>query len=335
VYLNDTQITPTSNMYAYRAYLERLLCTSKEFNKTQAALAGYFKEEDPASTNEAGTDSYAKRHTMSAKSLEFEVLGRLHSDIFCSGAYLPPGVDIKVVLTRAPAAFCLHAKVAGDLRLNIHEAKLQVTRYRVQPQVSLGHIHMWENDKVANIHMNRVDVKSYGLATGTQNHVNENLITGELPSRIVVALVRSNNVIGTITTNPFLFDGFNLSKIGMYVNSDSNECRELNLDFNPTAPKGVRIKEAVHNIYRSLGIDNQDCAIDFTVEDFIKYKALYVYDIDPTADGISPARYGSIKIELKFSAATANPITVLVYTETPSVLHIDKTKNVFFANSPK
>lgn len=330
VYLNGTQITPTSNLYAYRAYLERLLCTSKEFNKTQASLSGYFKETEPTTTDETGTDSYGKRNKWTAKSEVFEVLGRLHSDIFCSGYFLPPGVDLKVVLTRAPAAFCLFAKATGDFRLNIHEAKLQVTKYKVQPQVSIGHIRTWESGEPVNIQMNRVDIKSYGLSTGTQNSVNENLITGELPSRIVVALVRANNVIGEITTNPFLFNGFNLTKIGMYVNSDVNECRELDVHIDA---KGARIKEAVHNIYRSLGIDNQDCAIDFTEDDFLKSRALFVYDIAPTGQGIPPPRHGSIKIELKFSAQTTHPITVLVYTETPSTLHIDKAKNAYFASA--
>ena len=330
VYLNGTQITPTSNFYAYRAYLERLLCASKEFNKTQASLSGYYKETDPTDNEEAGGDSYQKRYTMSAASAQFEVLGRLHSDIFCSGAFLPPGIDLKVVLTRSPAAFCLHAKAAGNYKLNIHEAKLQVTKYKIQPHVSLRHISRWEAGEPAIIQMNRVDVKSYGLSVGTQTSINETLISGVLPTRIVVALVESQYVIGNIRNNPFLFDGFGLTKIGMYVNSDTNECREL--DVNISATSG-RIKEAVHNIYRSLGIDNQDCAIDFTEQDFLANRALFVYDIDPAGQGISPPRHGNIKIDLKFAAATTAPLTVLVYTETPGILNIDKNKQVYFSDS--
>ena len=330
VYLNNTQISPTSQLYAYRAYLERLLCTSKEFNKTQAALSGYYKETDPTENDQTKDDSYKKRFDMSTTSGQFEVLGRLHSDIFCAGSFLPPGVDLKIALTRAPSAFCLHSKAAGAFKLNIHEAKLQVTRHKIQPQVSLEHIRKWEHGKPATIEMNRVDIKSYGLATGTVTSVNENLISGMLPSRIVVALVKSTNVIGTITTNPFLFGGYNLTKIGMYVNSDTNESREL--DVNIKMPAG-RIKEAVHNIYRSLGIDNQDCAIDFTEQDFVNNRALFVYDIDPAGPGTSPPRYGNIKIELKFSAATSDPLTVLVYTETPSILNIDQEKNAYFSDT--
>ena len=62
---------------------------------------------------------------------------------------------------------------------------------------------MWESGHIANIHMNRVDIKSYGLPTGTQNSVNENPITAELPA-IVVALVDSQNLIGQIDSNPFV-----------------------------------------------------------------------------------------------------------------------------------
>lgn len=330
VWLNDQQITPTSMFYAYRAYLERLLCTSKEFNKTQAALAGYYKETDPANKDQTKEDSFKKRFDISALSAVFEVLGRIHADIFCSGTFLPPGVDMRIALTRAPDAFALVAAgTTTAFKLNILEAKLQVTRCKIQPAVALSHIKMWESGQVANMYLNRVDVRSYGLATGTLSNVNENLIVGELPSRMVIALVATQSMIGSMATNPFIFAGNSLSNISVSINSDVNETRDLEVNFTAATK---RTKEAVHNLYRSLGIDNQDCAIDLSEEDFVNGRALYVYDLAPAGEAIPAARHGSVKIELKFSTATTAPVTVLVYTETPSVLHIDKNKKVYYSN---
>lgn len=329
IHLNEQQITPTSMFYAYRAYFERLLCTSKEFNKTQAALAGYFKEKDPECKDEAKDDSFKKRLEMSSASTVFEVLGRIHADIFCTGTFLPPGVNMTISLTRAPDAFTLHAKTGVNWKLAILEAKLQITRVKIQPAVALSHIRMLEAGHVVNMYLNRVDIRSYGLPTGTRKSVNESLICGELPSRMVVALVSTSGMIGHMNTNPFVFKGNNLTNINVSINSDSNDTRDLDICFDAGSK---RIKEAVHNLYRSLGIDNTDCAIDFSEADFENGRALYVYDLTSTEEGIPATRHGNVKIDLTFKSATQVPLTVLVYTETPSILHIDKHKKVYFSN---
>ena len=331
VYLNETLLTSTTQMYAFRAYLERLLSTGLEFNSTQALLAGYFKEQDPEDNDETGSDSFGKRYTMAAKSNVFEVVGRPHSDIFTSCSYLPPGVNMRVVFTRASDPFVLHCDSAtAGYKFVIEECKLQVTRYKIQPQVSMSHIKMWEQGKIANFPLTKVDIKSYGVSTGTREMVNENLITGELPSRILVALVRTDDLIGNMTTNPFRFSSLGLKKIGMYINSDQNDGREIEVNFTAT---NLRIKEAVHNLYRSLGIENRDCSIDFTADDFQSHRAIYAFDVDPVGEGIAPPRFGNIKIDLQFDGATTEAITVLVYTENPTTLHIDKHKRVYFSGS--
>lgn len=330
IFLNEQQITTPNMYYAYRAYFERLLCTSKEFNKTQSVLAGYHKEHNPYNTDETVEDSLKKRHEMSKKSAVFEVLGRPHADIFHCGTYLPPAVNIRVALTRSSDAFALYAKTGTDWRLNILEAKLQVTKYKVQPAVAMSHISMWESGHVANLYLNRVDIKSYGLPIGTLNSVNESLVVGELPSRLVIALVSTQKMIGAMNENPFIFGGHHLSNICVSINSDVHDSRDLEVSFET---RTKRIKEAVHNLYRSIGIAELDSAIDLTDKDFENGYALFAYDIATAGDAIPLSRHGNIKIDLKFNRATNQALTVLVYTETPSVLHIDKNKNVFFSNS--
>lgn len=329
--LNEQQITPTSMFYGYRAYFERLLCTTKEFNKTQAALAGYFKEKSPSNSDQTVEDSFKKRFEMSTESTVFEVLGRIHADIFCAGTFLPPGVNMVISLTRAPNAFTLHTSGNDTaFKLNILEAKLETTRVKIQPAVAMSHIRMWEAGHVAHMYLNRVDIKSYGLPTGTRNSINETLICGELPSRMVIAIVNTADMIGNMKANPFIFGGKKLSNINITVNSDSNDSRDLEVCYDEGS---LRVKQALHNLYRSLGIDDSDCSIDLSEADFINGRILYVYDFTSAAEeGIPPAKYGNVKIDLTFKTSTTTPLTVLVYTETPSILNIDRNKKVYFSS---
>jgi hypothetical protein len=157
--------------------------------------------------------------------------------------------------------------------------------------------------------------------------VNENLIQGKLPTRMVVALVPTASLVGTVVTNPFNYTDHALSNITVTVNGDTTQSFPMEVDFRDTSQ---RVVQAYDNIFRSLGISNLDCNVDLTKENFIKGKTFFVYEITPTSDEKTPPSYGNVKIELKFREELKDSLTVLVYTETPNSLHIDKHKNVFF-----
>jgi len=61
--------------------------------------------------------------------------------------------------------------------------------------------------------MKRVEIKTYSLTTGTVADVNDNLISGLFPNRIVLGLVDSSAYSGNIYRNPFEFKTFGLSRI--------------------------------------------------------------------------------------------------------------------------
>lgn len=83
VYLNDTLISDSSNLYHYRSYLETLLSYSNEAKESQLSLALYKKDvagqhDDIANANTA----LVARRSYYSKSKTVSLIGRLHSDIF-------------------------------------------------------------------------------------------------------------------------------------------------------------------------------------------------------------------------------------------------------------
>jgi len=181
---------------------------------------------------------------------------------------------------------------------------------------------------VMNFDMKKTDVKSYTVTVGSMQSTNENVITGLLPSRLVIALVETTNIIGSYATTPFDFDHFDLSHINVTVNGENTESFPQDLDF--TSAGGKRVIEAYDNVFKGLGICNSPCTIDFSLEEFKRGKTVFVYEITPFGDVNSLPRFGSVKVELKFKKATTKSITVLCYTETQAVLHIDHLKNVYY-----
>jgi hypothetical protein len=324
VYLNEVMITPSSNQYAYRSYIETLLGYNKEFHKSQAQCALYFKNKDSTNTDPTKDDGFGKRFQFSKGSKEVELIGRPYSDIFVQNKFLVPGVDMRIQFLRSSPEFCLHATADGKYNVQITEAKLIIQKHTILPSLMTNILKSWEDGALVTYPMKKVEVKAYTLAPGTVQNVNENILTGILPDRIIIGLIRSTDYAGNITTNPFNFQDFGLSFIDVSVNGDKSSSVPIHVDFN--ADQYIQL---YYNLFYALGITNDDCGIEMTRSDF-KGSPLMAYNLRHVKDSFTLPRHGSVKIELKFKNGLTEAVTVLVYAEYQSILHIDKNKNIFY-----
>ena len=84
-----------------------------------------------------------------------------------------------------------------------------------------------------------------------------------------------------------------------------------------------------NNLFEGLGISNDDVGLDLTREQYKKHP-LMVYNLREIKEGFGIPKYGNVKIDLRFKNALTSSVTVILYAEYQSVLHIDKNKNVFY-----
>ena len=124
VHLNDTLVTPSSNTYPFRAYVETLLSYGAEAKKTQLTSQLWY--------NIAG-------------SRVVEMMGRLHVDLFMQDRFLINGVTVKIRLVRSKDAFSLMAGGANpDYKVRIVDAVLFVRKAVLSPTVAMAHIRALE-----------------------------------------------------------------------------------------------------------------------------------------------------------------------------------------------
>ena len=104
--LNGTLITASTNTYPYRALLETLLSYGEDAKKTQLTFALFYKDQagrmdsvDFAAA--AVNEGLAKRRTLVAESRTFDMMGRLHADMFFQDRYLLNEVGVKIKLVRS------------------------------------------------------------------------------------------------------------------------------------------------------------------------------------------------------------------------------------------
>jgi hypothetical protein len=145
---------------------------------------------------------------------------------------------------------------------------------------------------------------------------------------VVLGLVATNRVIGSYNVSPFKFEPHNISIVSLQVNGDTTETHTQELC---TVEGSVKAIEAYENVFQTLNLSHTPCTIDLKYDEFKKSKTLFVFELNKHSPGSLPLpRYGNIKIELKFRVPTVTPLTVMCYTETNSMLHIDHVKSVYF-----
>ena len=134
--LKGTLITASTNTYPYRALLETLLSYGENAKKTQLSSALFYKDQagkmDSVNFDDAEVnDGLGKRRALVARSREFDMMGRLHADIFFQDRYMLNEVGVKIKLNRSKNVFCL----MGACKVQIVNASMFVRKVKLSPSV--------------------------------------------------------------------------------------------------------------------------------------------------------------------------------------------------------
>jgi len=110
--LNGTLITSSTNAYPYRAMIETSLSYGMDAKTSQLSSAMYYKETagnmDSLDFDEDDSINHglATRRRLAQQSSLFDMMGRLHVNIFFHERYILNEVGVKIKLIRSKDAFC-------------------------------------------------------------------------------------------------------------------------------------------------------------------------------------------------------------------------------------
>ena len=186
VYLNDTLVTPSSNTYPFRAYVETVLSYGAEAKNTQLTSQLLYKDTAghmDATTVDGGNTGIIEQQRHIAESRIVEMMGRLHVDLFLQDRFLLTGVSVKLRLVRSKDAFSLKVGVQNpDYKVQIVDGVLFARKAVLSPTVQMAHIKALEKG-TAKYPIRPVNCKVYSIQQGSMSHTHENLFLGALPKR--------------------------------------------------------------------------------------------------------------------------------------------------------
>ena len=148
VYLNDTLVTPSSNTYPFRAYVDTLLSYGAEAKTTQLTSQLWYKDTAghmDATIADGGNTGLVERRRHISESRVVEMMGRLHVDLFLQDRFILNGVSVKIRLVRSKDAFSLMASGQNpDYKVQIVDAVLFARKAVLSPTVQMAHIKALE-----------------------------------------------------------------------------------------------------------------------------------------------------------------------------------------------
>ena len=270
-----------------------------------------------------GNSGLHKRWKICRGSRMFEMLGSIRLDLFDQLKYLPNGVSMQLRLHHQKRAFSLMAQGNQQYKIDIVSASFIVRKIKPSPGVLLGHADALKL-KPAQYPITRKECKSFAIPQGLSQFKQDNIFLGQLPSRVVIAMVDGDSFTGQYNRNPYNFKHYNVNFVQIYADGEPVRSRA----FKPDIENRCYIDS-----FSSLFRDKSDGDVGTIIkhDDWLRGYTLFNFKLSSDADcddHTSLIKHGNLRVELQFETALANSIQVLVYAEFDNILKIDSDRQV-------
>ena len=337
VYINGRLVSNNDNLSAYRSYLETLLTYSEQSKNDQLACSLFYKDngdnldwidENIADPEKTKNDGLTIRYEKTKNSKTFETFGRIHSEMFTQNKLFPGGNEIRIKNFRTNPDFSLisKTKTADSFQISTDTAILYIRQCEIPDYILESHKKAIQTRNM-KFPVRRGMLKFFSKSSGRSDLSEPNLVSGTLPTKLIIGLVDSEAFNDNINKNPFNFQNFNLQSIVLRKNGTAMPFEELCFDYN---------NDIYTQGYMSLIIATsklfQDQGFNITPEEYKNGYTLYGFDLtsDITpGNSINLLQQGKLSLELKLKEVCSSSITIIVYLEFESIVELNAQGEVF------
>ena len=322
--INGKLLSSSTNTYAYRAYIETLLSYGRAYKRSYLTNSLWYKDiaDKFDSITEADNKGAFKRYEFLKNGKKVDMIGYIHSDFFRQDRLLPPGCDIKIRFVRSRDDFSLVATKQGYKTL-IDSAILYVKKVKLNPAVALAHANILKKTNML-FPIRRVGCKVFSIPSGSLSSYRESVISGQLPSKIIIGLVKNTAYNGAHTLNAFNFAHFNLNHLSLHVDGRPDTIPSFLPDYENNL-----YTRSFHSLFDVTGNVNCNDDIDLNRSEYPGGNCLYAFRLAHESDGVFDLTHnGSIRIDLKFAQALQDTVNVVVYAEYENVVQLDHNRNI-------
>lgn len=327
IFMNQKCVTPPSNNYNYRSYIENLLNYGSDAKSSHLTAIVWAKDTATFMDNVDDQNlGYVARKKLSENGRIIDMYGNLHCDIFNQDKYLINGVELSIRLQRSKNQFCLIGARNVKAKFKIIDAVLYTRKVKINSSILIAHARTL-SVATAKYPITRIDLKTISISKDVQQKSIDNIYMGQLPKRCIIGFVKSRGFNGDITLNPYNFESFNHTFLCMYMDSVQIPSRPLTPDFaNDTYIRSY------HSLFSGCGIHFSDTGNAISREEYPGGFCLAAFDLTADLSSNEPhwnlIKSGSLRVEVKFDKPLAETVTIVIFAEFDNLIEIDKNRNV-------
>ena len=351
---NGTLISPQTDTYHYKAYLEALLNNDRADGKTILAPQLWFNALDPptaltahnidsATPHQHWTDLSATNKTFinESRAAKVRFVGgnrvklrfKPSNEVFHLSKLLLPGVQIQMQFYFNPPTIFLNG-VALQGRMTADDVKM--TLYLCQVTLNPGSYASTERDltakKLAKYPTVRGEIRTYTVAADNRQKEIQNPFGNRIPNRVIVALVDTAAFSGAYERSCFAFGKYNLSSVRQLVRGEEYPYDQMEMPHN----NGNNDLIGYHRFLDATGCLVRQGGNMVQADEWGHGKNCNLYVFENAANGqldsavLNPKLVGELKLVLNFGANPRRNLTVIVYGEFENLLEVDGNKAVMY-----
>ncbi|XP_071107357.1 uncharacterized protein F54H12.2-like [Haliotis cracherodii] len=237
VYLQGQQVSSSNGGYPYKAMMQSLLENGMDAKSSQLQSQLFYKDtgdsvvdfNDPDPYG-SGNDGLINRGAFISGSKSVTLSGPLCEDVFNFDRHIVNGVDVGIKLFRSNKSFVLMlGESSKEYNIELQDVYLKVCKLKINDALILAHNNLFEKGN-ALYPYERSMVKMVSVPSTQLSYTWDNMFLNEMPSRLIVSLVKADGLRGSYTVNPFCFEGDIVKSVGLYLNGTSVPGRPLETD---------------------------------------------------------------------------------------------------------
>ena len=251
VRLNGTLISPQTDTYHLKAYIETILNHDQDDGDTLLTPHGWYNclgvpndgDADELTLNKLNPAH--EDYKAMPQDLKNVVQGRIqflggkrvtlrfkpYLEVFHLSKLLVPGVQIQIEMYfNPPAMWTVRWAGANTLRLTEADVsvRLNLCQVRVTPSIYIGLMNeLTRGKKVATYPTVRGEIRTYSHPNDNRHFECNNPFHNQLPNRLIVVLLEQAAFNGSVVHSPFNFGKFNLATIKQLVRGEENPYETL------------------------------------------------------------------------------------------------------------
>ncbi|XP_021354458.1 uncharacterized protein F54H12.2-like [Mizuhopecten yessoensis] len=172
-------------------------------------------------------------------------------------------------------------------------------------------------------------VKQMTIPVGSTNFTYDNIFQGLRPNLVVVGFVNATGTTGDYEQNPWFFQPYDVTSIGLYVDGIPVGGNPLKLKYGSTGSQ--TIIPVLRNMLHSTGKWQNDSGSDIGRDEIAKGYALYTFELEPsfqTNQYLNLLKQRNVRLEVIFGMALTSAVSCIIYCEYPRYFEINAARDI-------